>query len=359
MLNKEDLELRQESDRLTMQFSSEMGYQISRDYIFSVFKKLNRELLIPSVDIIKSNTQEGYEFIEPLKYRFNVIKNKKEFESMLYNSIDDNLNGRYRYRFVEKLSGIYMTIGNKLNYTDLSGKFIKKQSVADFNINFNAAIIKRETLIDGRSIPQLMGFMYKDMEKDGTDMLPVPSIEVVFYFPEITALGADVEMYNGTEVEIARGDGTTSFYEIGTDKVPQSVAARPKDPNEKYVAVKYINSDGVVLKENIIRDVMVGSTYIPEILPVINDREGKEWICEPNQLLSLTVSMDNSKNEIEVKYIRKMAKVIINYINKHGDELIAPVIKNMQVGEVYDMEAAKKFVDPTKTEWNLYQSKIR
>ncbi len=357
MLTMEDVELRQQSDALTMQFSTEMGYQISRDYIFSVIKRLNRELIIPSMDIIRNNTQEGFEHIEPLRYRFSVVKNKKEFESMLYNSIEDNLNSRYRYRFVEKLSGIYMTIGNKLNFTDLNGKFIKKQSVADFNINFNAAIVKRETLIDGRSIPQLMGYMYRDLANDGTDMLPVPSIEVVFYFPDITSLGAEVEMYNGTSVEIAKGDGITSFSEIGTDKVPQSVVSRPKDPNEKYVVVKYINSDGEKLKETIEREVMIGGTYIPEIIPIINDREGKEWICEPNQLLSLTVSMDNSKNEIEVKYIKKMSKVRINYINKQGAEIATPVIKNMQVGEVYNMEAAKKYTDATKTEWSLYQSK--
>ena len=357
MLNKDDAELRQISDRQTLQFSNEVGYQISNEYIFSVFKKLNRELVIPSVDFIRNNTQEGYDYIEPLKYRFSIIKNKKDFESMLYNSIDDNLNGRYRYRFVEKLSGIYMTIGNKLNYTDLNGKFIKKQSVADFNINFNAAIVKRETLIDGRSIPQLMGYMYKDLENDGTDMLPVPSIEVVFYFPDLSALGGEVEMYNGTAIEIARGDGTTSFYEIDANKAIQGTVARPKDPNEKYVIVKYVNSDGIILKENIIRDVMVGSTFIPEILPIINDKEGKEWICEPNQLLSLNVSMDNSKNEIEVKYLKKMAMVRINYINKHGSEIGTPVVKNMQVGEVYDMESVRKYTDNTKTEWNLYQSK--
>lgn len=357
MLTMEDVELRQESDKVTMQFSTEMGYQISKEYIFSVFKKLNRELIIPSIDIMRSNTQEGFEYIEPLRYRYTIIKNKKDFESMLYNSIDDNLNGRYRYRFVEKLSGIYMTIGNKLNFTDLNGKFVKKQSVADFNINFNAAIIKRETLIDSRSIPQLMGYMYRDLENDGIDMLPVPSIEVVFYFPELSALGNEIEMYNGTAIEIAKGDGTTSFSEIGTDKLPQTVVNRPKDPNEKYVVVKYVNSNGETLKETLERDVMVGSTYIPEILPVINDREGKEWICEPNQLLSLTVSMDNTKNEIEVKYIKKMARVRINYINKQGAELTTPVIKNMQVGEVYNMEAARKYTDATKTEWSLYQSK--
>lgn len=355
--SREDMELMQEADKLTMQFSSIMGYQISRDYILSVLKKLNRELLIPSIDFIRSNTSENYEYIEPLKYRFSVMKNQKEFENILYNSIDDNLNGRYRYRFVEKLSGIYMTIGNKLNYTDQNGKFIKKQSVADFNINFNAAIVKRETLIDGRAIPQLMGFMYKDVDSIGTDMLPVPSIEVIFYFPEVNAIGGEVEMYNGTAIDIAKGDGITAYYDIETNKMQQGFGVRPKDPNEKYVVVKYMNSDGEILKENVIRDVMVGGTYVPELLPVINDKEGKEWICEPNQLLSLNVSSDNSKNEIEVKYRKKMAMVRINYINKQGNELNAPIIKNMQVGEVFNMESARKYLDSNKIEWSLYQSK--
>ena len=93
------------------------------------------------------------------------------------------------------------------------------------------------------------------------------------------------------------------------------------------------------------------------MLPIINDREGKEWLCEPNQLLSLNVSNDNSRNEIEVKYVRKMARVRINYINKQGSELSKPVIKNMQVGELYNIESAKKYTDLTNVEWSLYQSK--
>ena len=354
---RKDIELAAVAEMLTSQFSNEMGYVISENYILSVLKKLNKELLILPIDFIRNHTSENYEYIEPLKYRFSIMKNKKDFESMLYNSIEDNLNGRYRYRFVEKLSGIYMTIGNKLNYTDPNGKFIRKQSVADFNINFNAAIIKRETLIDERSIPQLMGYMYKDLDNSGTDMLPVPSIEVVFYFPEADALGQEVEMYNGTEVEIAKGDGTTSFYDIDANRMQYGVQSRPKNPNEKYVLVKYVNSNGDILKENIIRDVMVGTTYVPELIPVINDREGREWSCEPNQLLSLIVSADNSKNEIEVKYVKKMARVVINYINKQGSEINRPVIKNMQVGEIYDMASAKKYIDASDFEWNLYQSK--
>ena len=357
ILNKDDVELRKEADKLTMQFSNEAGYQVSREYILGVIKKLNRQLIILPMDFIRANTAESYEYIEPLRYRFSVIKNRKEFENVLYNSIDDNLNGRYRYRFVEKLSGIYTTIGNKLNYTAPNGKVVKKQSVADFNINFNAAVVKRETLIDVRSIPQLLGYMYKDMDDIGTDMLPVPSIEVVFYFPDINAIGQDVEMYNGTSVEIAKGDGTTAFYEIGATPLHQTRAVRPKDPNEKYVVVKYVNSDGEILKENVIRDVVVGSVFVPEMLPIINDREGKEWYCEPNQVLSLNVSADNSKNEIEVKYLRRMARVRINYINKQGAELNPPVIKNMQVGELFPLETVRKFIDSKKAEWNLYQSK--
>lgn len=357
MSAREDIELKQEANKLTSKFSSEMGYQISGEYIFSVLKKLNRELIILPIDFIRMHNSDSYEYIEPLRYRFTTVNDKKEFEDLLYNSIDDNLNGRYRYRFVEKLSGIYMTIGNKLNYTDNNGKIIRKQSVADFNINFNAAIVKRETLIDVRAIPQLLGFMYKDIDDRGTEMLPVPSIEVVFYFPEVSDIGNDVEMYNGTAIDVARGDGFTAFNEIGLNKIQHSVVTKPKDPNEKYIVVKYVNSNGEILKENIIRNVMVGSTHVPDTLPVINDREGKEWICEPNQLLSINVSMDNSKNEIEVKYIKKMARIRINYINKQGSELIPPVIRNMQVGEVFDMGSVKKFIDASKVEWNLYQSK--
>ncbi len=356
VLKKEDTELRDEANKLALKFSSEVRYQISKEYIFSVLKKLNRELILPPYDFIMAHTQDSLDAIGLLCYRFSCTSQKKEFETILYNSIEDNLNNRFRYRFVEKLSGIYTTIGNKLNYTDITGKVIRKQSVADFNIHFNAAVVKRETIIDQRSIEQLMGYMYKDIHNVGIDMLPTPSIEVVFYFPEVSMISNEVEMYNGTSVEIAKGDGTTSFYEIGATNLGQNMA-RPTDPNEKYAVVKYVDSDGRILKENIIRDVMVGSTFVPEMLPVINDKEGKEWVCAPNQILSKNISEDNRQNEMEVKYIKKMAVVRINYINRLGKELRSQVIKNMQVGEIFEIDSVRKFTDSNKVEWTLYQSK--
>ncbi len=353
---KEDPALKTEVDRCSIRFSSEVGYAVSRQYVASVLKKLNKELIVLPLDFIRKHTQESYEYIEPLRYKFTVMKSRKEFENILYNAIENNLNGRYKFRYVEKLSGIYLTIGNKLNYSDAAGNFIRKQSVADFNINYNAAVIKRETIIDNRSIPQLMGYIYKDMDASGTDMLPVPSVEVVFYFPELACIGRDVEMYNGTAIELARGDGETSFGEIGMAPINNTSVSRPRDPNEKYVVVKYLNSDGETLKENVVRDVVVGSIYTPEMIPIISDRQGRDWITESNQMPSIQVSADNTQNEVEVRYVKRIARVRINYINKQGQEIHPPVIKNMQVGENFDLVEANKFVDTQGVEWSLYQS---
>ncbi len=354
--SKDDPELRKEIDKLCHRFSTEAGYQISRQYITGVIKRLNKELIVLPLDFIRARTQESYDYIEPLRYKFSVVKNRRLFEGMLYNSIENNINGRYKYRFVEKLSGIYMTIGNKLNYTDANGVSIKKQSIADFNINYNAAIVKRETIIDGRSIPQLLGYIYNDFENQGTDSLPVPSIEVCFYFPELGNIGREVEMYNGTSVDLAKGDGWTAYNEIGSEMLSQPIAVKPRDPNEKYVTVTYINSDGQILKENIIRDMDVGSVFTPEIIPIITDKEGKEWTISSNQIPNVQVTNDNSRNVVEVNYVKKMARVRINYINKQGGELAEPIIKNMQVGESFDMSTIKKFKDRSNTEWNLYQT---
>ena len=353
---KEDPALTTEIDKLTVKFSTEAGYAISKQYVASVLKRLNKELIVLPQDFIRRHTQESFEYIEPLRYKFSVMKNRREFENLLYNAIENNLNGRYKFRYVEKLSGIYLVIGNKLNYTDISGNLIRKQSIADFNINYNAAIIKRETIIDSRSIPQLMGYIYKDMDDAGTDMLPVPSVEVVFYFPELASLGRDVEMYNGTPVELSTGDGETSFSEIGVTQISGVTLSLPRDPNEKYVIVRFINSDGETLKENVVRDVVVGSVYSPEIIPIISDRKGRDWITDSSHIPSVLVTNDNSQNVVEVHYIKKVSRVRINYINKQGKEIGPPVIKNMQVGETFDMEEAKKFTDATGVEWNLYQS---
>ena len=90
-------------------------------------------------------------------------------------------------------------IGNKLEYTDEKGELVKRQSIADFNVNAPTAIIRKETFIDESRIPDLLGYIYEDMESFGTEKLPIPSINVDIYIPRKS--DTTVSMYNGTSLD--------------------------------------------------------------------------------------------------------------------------------------------------------------
>ncbi|MBR4110299.1 MAG: MucBP domain-containing protein [Clostridia bacterium] len=343
------------SKELAMQFSNQVGYDVSEEYVREVISKLNIELILPSVNLIKMYATGNTDNIEPIKYRFKLTMEPDDFEQLLYNSIEDNLGRKYRYRFVENFENDLTTVGNKLNYTDVSGNKVVKQSIADFNVSTNAVIIKRETIIDIASIPQLLGYMYEDVEDLGTSLLPVPSIEVNFYFPKLIVLNQGVRMYNGTAVEDVINDLATSnkFYSIPSEAFGSGNAFSNAD-DERSVTVRYLSSEGDVLKENVVYGQKINSIYVPEIIPVINDKQGKEWICDNSQKLNISVSAIN-ENVIEVRYIRKLSRVKINYINKQGQPLKQEVVKEMQVGELYNSSDDGVILDDEDMQWTLYQ----
>lgn len=341
---------------LAIQFSNQVEYEVSQSYVYDVISKLNIELIVPSVNLIKMYATGNTDNIEPLKYKFKLITEPEDFEALLYNSIEDNIGRKYRYRFVENLENDLTNIGNKLNYTDITGNKVIKQSVADFNVNMYAVIIKRETMIDVSSVQQLLGYMYEDMESTGTSLLPVPSIEVNFYFPHASILNQGVRMYNGTAVESIIGDFSTGnkFYSIPTDTY-EIVNMAPQAADERSVIVRYVNSYGDILKENTIRKQKVNSIYVPEIIPVINDKMGREWVCDQNQNLNIRISPVETDNFIEVKYVPKLVNVKLNYISKQGKPIKNETLIKMQVGAAYDSNSDTILIDSENIEWTLYQ----
>lgn len=338
---------------LATQFSLQVGYEVSEAYVYDIVSKLNVELIVPSINLIKMYATGNTDNIEPLKYKFKLITSPEQFEELLYNSIEDNLGRKYRYRFVENIQDDLTNVGNKLNYTDASGERVIKQSIADFNVNMYAVIIKRETMIDVSSVQQLLGYMYEDMESTGTSLLPVPSIEVNFYFPDAAILNKGVNMYNGTAPENIVGEfsNSNSFYGIPTNGVENRENMQETD--ERSVVVKYVNSNGEILKVNTIIKQKINSIFTPEIIPVINDKQGKEWVCDSNQNLNIRVT--TSENVIEVKYIPKLTDVKINYISKQGVPIAKEKVLRMQVGSTYNSSEEKILVDDKNVEWTLYQ----
>lgn len=350
---KQNGNLEKKAQELAGQFGKEIGYSINNNAILEVLKKLNRELIFPSMDIIKSCIGSDDLNIEPLKYRFRFISDASDFESRLYNSIEDNIGRRYKYRYVESIADDSIVIGNKLNYTDLAGQKIIKQSIADFNMSSFAAVVKRETFIDENSISKLLGYMYDDLESLGTDTLPVPSIEVDFYFPKVELLSGNVKMYNGTFSENVATK--SKFFDIPNNKLDY-IYREEKDLTGIFVLVRYLRDDGILLKENKIGNLSPGMNYVPEVIPIITDNDGKDWYRENSDNLSVIVTEDNSQNVIEIIYKKKMANIKISYINQQGKEIKKQEFKNMQVGEVLDLDAFKFLKLSDGVQWSMLYS---
>lgn len=335
------------ANALKMQFQRECNTEIDKEYLKSVLKKLNPELLIPSMSVIKSCMENPNDLIEPIRYKFKAISDPADFEERLYISIEDNLGKRYKYKLTENILNDLTRIGNKLEYTGEDGNIVRKQSIADFNVNSNTAIIRRETLIDYSKIPGLLGYIYEDMEYIGTDMLPVPSIEVDFYF---AANGqGQVVMFNGTNLST----DYASYVNANKFNAISGSGSEEQASGTTYATVKYVNSRGGILKENRINNLFPGSTYVPEILPVINDVNGYEWVCATTQFPTTVINILPEYNVIEVKYKEKFSKVTVTFLNRDGKKICDDLVETVQAGSFYNIENKREYTDDKANDWTL------
>ena len=339
------------TEQIVSQFQREIGIEIDENYIKSILIRLNPELLFPSMDIIRDCMENPADTIEPIRYRFKAISVPEDFEEKLYISIEDNLARRYKYKLTENVMPDLTRIGNKLEYTTEEGKLIQKQSVADFNVNACTAIIRRETLIDYDKIAGLLGYIYEDMEYLGTDMLPVPSIEVDFYFPQNTT--NQVQMFNGTNLttDLSEFSNTNKFYSMSANNVENNI------PGTSFAIVRYVDSHDNILKENKINNLFPGTSFVPEIIPVINDVNGGEWVCSNNQYPTIIVNTISTYNVIEIKYIEKMSRVTVTFLSRDGKKIRDDVVEKVQVGLEYNLDNKRSFFDEEQNEWKLVNTR--
>lgn len=359
-LKKQDPRLETLARDITRRFKKETEQDIDYEDIKDVLHKLNFELMFPSVEIIRANMTNKTDQIEPIKYKYKIVTDPAEFEEKLYIAIEDHMARRYKYRLVENVLEDLTTIGNKLEYTDEKGQLVRKQSVADFNVNSTAVVIRRETFIDQDGIPDLLGYIYADMKYYGTDGLPVPNIEVVFYMPPADIDKSRVVMYNGTSLDFSidniskqnlfnseQGNASSS-YVIGGGAVL---------PGSTNVTVRYVNSKGEILKENIIGNVFPKTSFLPDAIPIINDKEGKEWVLENTNVLPTVLSADASANVVELKYIEKYARVHLSFINREGKKIAEDKTEIVQVGTNYDFDSKQICKDAQSEEWKLINAR--
>ncbi len=338
---------------IAMQFTNQLGFMISESAVKDILFKLNHQLVVPPVETILKYAENSEDPIEPLSYRYKAIVDAEDFESRLYNSIENNIGRRYKYKVAENVLEDLTTIGNKLDYITSDGKSVKKQSIADFNQNGNAVIVRRETLIDESDIQKLLGYIYDDIESKGTDNLPVPSIEVDFYFPNISFGTSEVKMFNGTNYEnnVSQLLSGNNFYSI--DDVQNVFASKEELEGSTSATVRCVTGKGDVLKENTIKNVFPGDTYEPEIIPIISDKEGREWTYNNTESKKITLSSNEGQNIIELVYVEKTASVTISFINTESKELAHSKKIQMQVGtEVKDSDYLT-VKDKEGIEWDL------
>lgn len=321
-------------------------------YISEVIKSLNIELVSPSTEVIREGLENQSEGILPISYRYKFITDPKEFEEKLYVAIEDNIGREYKYKIAENAVEDLTRIGTKLEYTDEKGELIQRQSIADFNVNAPTAIIRKETFIDEGRIPDLLGYIYHDLDSCGTEKLPIPSIEVCIYIPKTPS--TTVCMYNGTSLEFTL-DGIKEGNIFGNSSFGNSsyIEGGVSLPGSTYVTVKYVNSKDEVLKENRIGNLFPNSTFIPELIPIINDVQGKEWRAELTKVTPLVVNSNPELNIIKLKYIERFTRVTFSFINREGKKIADDKQEIIQVGETYDFENKKIFKANDNDEWHL------
>ena len=355
-LKQEDPRINEVTMDLVRRFRSDVGFSLDPEEIKNILSKLNVELMSPSLNIIRANLTNRADTVEPIRYRYKVITDPAEFEEKLYITIEDNVSRRYKYMLVENILDDLTTIGNKLEYTDERGHLVRKQSVADFNVNAPAAIVRRETFTDITKIPELLGYIYEDMTYYGTDSLPVPSIEIDFYVPKGAINRSNVVMYNGTQAENSGSrqnlfntdSQISSNYVIGSGNVL---------PGSTSVTVRCVNSKGEILKENKIGNVFPKTSYMPDVIPVINDKEGKEWIVENASVMPFTLTSNPDENIVQIRYIEKYARVDVSFINREGKRIAPDKQEIVQVGATYDATSKSICKDENGDDWKLLFSK--
>lgn len=359
-LKKEDPRIENIARDLTRRFKKETNLDVDFDDIRDVLQKLNFELMCPSVDIIRANMPNKMDPIEPIKYKYKIITDPAEFEEKLYISIEDHMAKRYRYKLVENVLEDLTTIGNKLEYTDESGAMVRKQSVADFNVNMPAVVIRRETFIGADGIPDLLGYIYQDMKYYGTDALPVPNIEVVFYMPPMDSDRGSVAMYNGTNLEFSIENISNQNF-FNSEQVSGNnsyvIGGEAVLPGSTTVTVRCLNSKDEILKENVIANVFPKTSYLPDIFPIINDKDGKEWVLENSNIIPTILSAKADENIVEIKYIEKYARVSFSFINREGKKIVDDKQELVQVGTNYDFSSKQICRDMDGEDWKLLNTR--
>lgn len=394
---------------IRLQFTATVGYDISKDYLIKVFKKLNYSILFPPIETIKKYLPEENEEIKAITYKYKVVSSKDEFEKELYIQSEDSFTGKFKFIFVEDLFGIYNKIGRKLSGVP------EPVNKADFNVSANAAIIKKETYVSRSMIKSLEN--QNKIDKELIYKLPFPNVEVVFYFPPQYEISPNVKMYNGSNVAILLDDLKVETINNNEEKaknveqfeieiqylddngneiihpVRRKIDKNIEELFDEYEYIMDTNGDkwkcqenlkesfevlkkldkniltltygrvipnlkiisqtiyGETLKEEFVM-VYDGELYTIKTLPNLTDKKGLLWQPEDSEELDVCIKKDEVK-EIIIKYVELKEKVYVKYQDENDNPIVHDIIYNEQVGKKFDVPLEKFYQDSEGKCWKM------
>ena len=333
-----DEKLLEEIEKLRVQFSRSMGYDISRSYFEKVFQKLNHAIIFPPIEFIKKYSGHGEMEIIPFTYQYKAVLQKEEFEKELYIQLQESFTGKFKFIFVENLSGIYTKIGSKFFDSDENVEV----DGADFNVATNAAIIKKETFVSASMLENLRG--KKEISKELAEKLPIPNAEVIFYFPVKEDISQNVRMYNGSSIEHL-------FDKLQEHEVDDKEKLKSKVNVKKInVEVHYVDKNGESIISPAKKELFCGKEYPLDEFEYIMDSEGNTWKCRENLKENFNVLENVKENVLVLTYgmVKPSLKIIYNTI--YGDNLKEEII--MTYGnELYTIKDLPNLTDENGLLW--------
>lgn len=341
---KENKKLLEKIEKLQTEYSYQAGYDISMDYLKGVFRKLNYDIVFPPVEFIAEKCELDINEIKAFTYNYYSIFQKNEFENELYMKAEKTFTDKFKYTFVENISGIYTKIGSKFPDDDGNAEVVK----ADFNISTNAAIIKKETFVSASMLDNLK--IQREIRKELAGKIPMSNSKVIFYFPAKEDISPNVKMYNGSSVEnlyenLKNADNKGAEISRDTNVI--------EGPRKKfYLKIQYVDENGKTIINPTMKEIIDGREYSLDEFEYIIDGDGNTWKCREdykNGSIDLENLIDST---ITLTYgmVKPILKLICNTI--YGEKLKEELVMTF-ANEVYVAKNLPNLRDENGLLWKV------
>jgi hypothetical protein len=262
----------------------------------------------------------------------------------------------------------------KLLFKDAYGKELKNSEIVDAQIGseYSANLFNRIVGNDGarwqfeQSNPSTMvvkeannTFTLIYGEIRGTVLIKYSSISGIkisddiqakarlgsIYVPNINAIIID---HNNKQW---RYSGPTDISTLVNDNEQDNIIVLQYDEDKAKVTVKYIDMYGKQIREDITKDVQIGSEIKIEEKQVITDSNGLVWKLNNINNKTFKVTSDNSTNIAINKYEPLLADILLEFVDETENDIIDSKTIKAQVGSTYNIEIIDRITDVNDRVW--------